>query len=182
MTNQLHELTLNAIQRAEEIAGVVASKDLPKKLVNRLTVILAISSMEGLAYQLKESISEISLKEKMKRKKLTELFPYLEAGSDSRTTIGDNGTLNQRPARHRSLPHILFSLRYAAYYYDISLNPFKITGWRYVKNTFKVRDRVIHPRKESALSVSETERNDALKAFLWYKRCLLEIERGVPSS
>ena len=182
MTNHLHELTLNATERAEEIAALVASEELPKKLVNRLTVILAISSMEGLAYQLKKSVSSIGYKEMTKRKKLSEVFPYLEGGSDTRTTIDDNGTLKERPARHRSLPHILFSLRFAAYFYDISLNPFKVTDWRYVKSTFKVRDRVIHPRRESDLSVSETERNEALKAFLWYKRCLLKIEKGISNT
>ena len=153
MTNHLHELTVNATQRAHEIASLVASDGLPKNLTNRLTVILAISSMEGLAYQLKGSIYYMGYKEMTKKKKISEVFPYMEAGSDTQTTISDNGTLNERPARHRSLPHVLFSLRFAAYFYDISLNPFTVTGWRYVKRTFKVRDRVIHPHKESDLSV-----------------------------
>lgn len=171
--HHLHELTRNAAQRAEEIPALVSSQSIPPRLVNRLTVMLAISSMEGLAYQLKDRMADdadiIS--------KLSDLFPYFLAGSDTQTRIDDNGTLRSLPARHRSLPHILFSLRFAAFCLDLPLNPYTVAGWRYVKTTFAVRDRVIHPRKESDLDVSEGERNDALKAFLWYKRCLSEIER-----
>ena len=170
----LHELTLNAALRAEEIASLVSADSLPSSLANRLAVMLAISSMEGIAYQLKDAIADGA----SEKKEWSKVLSYFSAGADEQIYIDDNGTLKTRSKRHRSLPHILFSLRFAAFCLDLEFNPIHVKGWRFVKGTFNVDDRVIHPQKEADLNVSVTERDNALKAFLWFKRCLLKIEQA----
>lgn len=88
--------------------------------------------------------------------------------------VGDDGELEERVAKIRTLSNIRFAFRLAAKVDKVSFRlDVSKSGWQELRRALKVRDRLMHPKRREDLSVSEDEFNDALGAFTWFSSNLV---------
>jgi hypothetical protein len=75
----------------------------------------------------------------------------------------------------RTLPHLLFVLRYTAKYIGKQFDPKKAEGWEHVKPAFKIRDRITHPTAPTALKITDEDLEHIEALEKWLQDCLSEL-------
>jgi hypothetical protein len=107
---------------------------------------------------------------------LLEVTEEIDDKGERKVRLGNRITLEK---------NVLFAFRALGQSYNVRflLNKGE-AGWGFLKSAIKVRDRLMHPKRERDLSVSDEELEATMKAYLWileqhgalYKRCVEAIK------
>lgn len=92
--------------------------------------------------------------------------------------LGDTGIIETKNRRgyHSSAPLLLLTLRCCALSVKAAID-FGVgkAGWQAVRETFKLRDQLMHPKVPESLEVTDAQLLDARRAFNWYVASEWEI-------
>lgn len=99
-------------------------------------------------------------------------------------SLGDTGQLRVRQAHLQCLPNVRFAFRSLAKARGIDFRPnVSGKGWEALRESVRVRDRLMHPKDPKDLLVSDEERDLVSKAFRWFVAnttlCLHAIVTGL---
>ena len=87
----------------------------------------------------------------------------------------NDGNYFYRQKKVRTLPHLLFVLKYTAKYIGKQFDAKQVQGWEHVKPAFKVRDRITHPGTPSALKISDDDFQHVEALEQWLQGCFAEL-------
>jgi hypothetical protein len=99
----------------------------------------------------------------------SKLLPYeIALINEEDYELDDTGTVKTRRARLRFSGNFRFAFAVAAkaagvtYQLDVGGD-----GWRALRDSVKVRDRLMHPKRSADLVVTDAEVREAMEAFRW---------------
>lgn len=97
------------------------------------------------------------------------------AAADEEFTYDNDGFVVERERRSRSLPRVLFALRFAAKFGAITFDPKASKNWPHVKQAYSVRNRITHPKMPSSLEISDADMIELEGMETWLSECLYAV-------
>lgn len=90
--------------------------------------------------------------------------------------LADNGCPVVRTAKLRLLANIRFAFHVAAKARNVSFAlDASGRGWQALQRSHGVRDRLMHPKRTSDLTVKDAEARDVLGAFIWFSAQIVSL-------
>lgn len=84
--------------------------------------------------------------------------------------LSEKGEVKKRPPKLKTIPNVQFAFKLLA---DVEGSDWTLDtsskGWQSLLRTSKVRDRLMHPKTLSDLTVSDNETRDAWDSFTWFQ-------------
>lgn len=91
-------------------------------------------------------------------------------GEDYRIDEDGNAAFSEK--KISTLPHVLYTLRFAARVQRRAFDPKCEAHWADVKPALRIRNRVTHPKSPEDLDVTDDELTVAMNSLLWFISCL----------
>lgn len=90
--------------------------------------------------------------------------------------IEKNGTLKLTDQRHRFLNYAAFVLRALAEENGIDFSPHLSShGWGQLQSSYRLRNRLTHPKTDTNLDVSDAELTDTSEGVRWFFNAMFSI-------
>jgi hypothetical protein len=152
----------------------VRTQILPKKkmLGRRLLTHLVFADCEAIIYYLKGCINADYESEMYEGS--IDLGEWLASLAED-YLFDDDGNYFFREKKTRTLPHLLFVLKYAAKYLGKDFDPKRIEQWEHVKSAFKIRARITHPTAPTAIKVSDDDLAHIEALEKWLQACVRKL-------
>jgi hypothetical protein len=147
-----------------------------KSLGRRVLTHLVFADCEAISYYLKDCINSDYVSNVCEGNIGTE--DWL-ASSSEEYLIDDKGDIFCSARRVRTLPHLLFVLKYTAKYIGKTFDPKVIAGWEHVKPAFRVRNRITHPKEPKAISITNDDFEHIQALESWFQLCLGQLIQPV---
>jgi hypothetical protein len=142
----------------------------PSQFNKRTLIRSYFALVEGLAYQLRQ-VTAASLNE-------TTILSIEEKTllSERRYTLTSNGTIESQEQFQNFAPMLLFSLRIYAKNHGAEFEPVvSDNGWNCLKQSVRIRDRLMHPKSHDNLIISDEEGEVFVSAVKWFHDQLSEL-------
>lgn len=143
----------DALQRQESQDSQTTRRSLIRTL---------IAAVEGLAWIYREHVLDIA-------KEMDELSDKERAAlADTMTMVDDRGRISEQKRYLSTIATIRLTTRVAQKFALDCQPDFGGAGWSDLKDTFALRNRITHPKREVDLEISEQDVARAISAFHWF--------------
>ena len=143
-------------------ARAVTVRD-PSDFNKRTLVRTCAALVEGLSYQLRQ-VTLVTLD-----KEQTLSDGERAVLQETRHSLSGQGTVEERDNFQATLPMLLFTLKVYAKNHGAEFEPnTKDNGWNCLRKAFALRDRLMHPKSEQDLLVTDDIGTDFMAGIKWW--------------
>ena len=176
--NQILEMLKLLCSDVDEIWGIqeyptktyVCNPALLPAIDRRQLIRAAFATIEAMVFNLKR----MAIMASDNRQSLTDSEKML--CSEITPILEENGSIKDQKARLSLCPNLRFAFQMFAKAWGVqfALNV-NCPEWQQLKNSVKVRDRLMHPKKIHDLNITDSEIQDAMRAFGWIHQVSSEV-------